>query len=156
MALSKKFLAISKRRDASGKIVAKQGKLQHSELGKPMPGVNTGTLVIYETDRTILTESGSFMTDQEGLTRALNLVEYISAFKGNTKIEVYTHPSILPEKWFAEPADVQWNYIATLEAALLYKSPDDITPMTYVRSKFGITGKTLWDLELVKTINPRR
>lgn len=154
VALSKKFLAISKRRDASGKIVAQQGKLQHSELGKPMPGVDTGTLVIYETDRTILTESGSFMTDQEGLTRALNLVEYISAFKGNTKIDVYTYPSILPEKWFAEPADVQWNYIATLEATLLYKSPDDITPMTYVRSKFGITGKTLWDIELVKTINP--
>ena len=154
VALSKKFLAISKRRDATGKIVAQQGKLQHSEVTAPMPGIDTGTLVLYETDRTILTQSGSFMTDQDGLPRTLNLVEYISAFKSNTKIEVYTCPTILPEKWFLESPDEQWNYIASLQANLVYRSPDDISPMTYVRSKFGISGKTLWDIELIKTINP--
>ena len=154
VALSRKFLSISKRKEGTGKIVTEKGNVKEYEVTPPMPGNNTGTIVVYETDRDILTRSGSFMTDPEGLQRALELVEYISAFKNNTKIEVYTHPNIFPDKWFPLPVEQQWDFIENLQGTLVYSTPDDITPMSYVRAKFDISGKTLWDIELEKTIDP--
>lgn len=155
VALSRRFLAITKRRDGAGKIVAHQGDLVSTDIGRPMPGTNTGTLILHEPDSTILTESYKFMKDDDGLQRALDLVEYISAFKSNTRIEIYTQPTLLPDKWYQIPLKDQWDYISNLTPNLVYRSPEDITPMSYVRSKYEISGKTLWDIDLMKTIDPQ-
>lgn len=153
VALSRKFLSVSKRKEGTGKIVVEKGVVKEYYVDNPMSGSDTGTLVVYETDHDILTRSGIFMTDPEGLQRALELVEYISAFKNNTKISVFTVNNLLPEKWFNIVPSEQWKYLNNLQANLIYVSPDDISPMSYVRQKFDITGKTLWDINLDKTID---
>jgi len=155
VALSRMFLSISKRSEGTGKIVTSKGKVVDYHIEDVMPGSNTGTIVVYETDRDILTRSGSFMTDPEGLQRAVELVEYISAFKNNTKIEVYTRNELLTDKWYTSmSAAEQWNFIDQLTGDLVYMSPEDITPMSYVREKYGIQDKMVWDIKLEKTIDP--
>lgn len=154
VALSKRFLSISKRSEGLGKIVTSKGKVVSYTVDRALPGKNTGTIVVYETDRDILTRSGRFMTDPDGLTRVIELIEYIAAFKKNTRIEVYSKNDLFPDKWYdTQSAEDQWNYISDLAGDLVYASPEDINPMDYVRSKYDITDKMVWDIKLDKTID---
>lgn len=153
VALSKNFLAVTKRPDGLGRVVISKGEVKDYVVNKPLPGSNTGTLVVYETDRSILTQSGLFMEDPNGLQRALELVEYLSAFKNNTKFEVYTQNTLLADKWFKQPPEQQWAELSDATGTFIYKTPDDITPMSYVRTKYEISGKTVWDLIIEKDID---
>jgi len=154
VALSRKFMSISKRGDGLGKIITEKDKIKHYEVLPALKTPGTGTLVIYETDQSILTMSSKFISSPEGLPRALELAEYISAFKSNTRIHMYLVNMVLPDRWFLEDPASQWEYVDKLEGTLIYSSPEDITPMSYVRNKYNITGKVLWEIMLEKTVDP--
>lgn len=154
-ALSRKFIAISKREDGFAGITIEKGVVtDHQQLDAIDDDYTTvGTTVLYETDDTILTESHLYMSDPKGFQETLKLLEYITAFKPNVKFEVYLVKKLLDENWFKQSYKDKWEYFQNIKEELVYKSPDDITPYEYSRSQFGVTSPTAWMMELNKDVD---
>ena len=157
--LSKRFTAISKRLDGFAGIVIEKGVVKDYEVLKPIDKnqQTVGTIVLYETDTTILNESDKYMSDPRGYQDTLKLLEYIKAFKPNTRFEVYMNKKLLPETWFKQDYKTQWEFLQSSPGDLVYQSPDTITPFDYARAEYNITAPAVWRLsgsKLVDITNP--
>ena len=153
--LSKRFTAISKRMDGFAGIMIEKGVVKDYQILKPIDkdASTVGTVVLYETDHTILHESDKYMTDPRGYQETIKLLEYIKAFKANTRFEVYMNKKLLPEAWFKQPYDEQWRFLQSSPGELVYSSPDHITPFEYARAEYNITAPTVWKLSGKKTVD---
>lgn len=156
VALSKHFLAISKRLDAFGGLLVNKGIVERYTVVNAIDDNpdTVGTSVVYETDQTILKESNKYIDSENGLARTLQYLECVTAFKQNVKVTVYRVDRLLPEEWFNESYVEQWNYLQQITGIVLYKTPKSVTPFDYAKNSFGITEKTVWSIKPKKTINP--
>lgn len=154
-ALSRKFTSISKRHDGFAGITIEKGVVKNYDIRHPLDKDTTtqGTTVLYETDDTILTESDKYMSDVRGFKETLKLLEYITAFKPNTKFTVYQVDKLLSDNWFKKDYVEQWTYLQNITGKIVYQSPDNLTPYEYVRTQFNITGTPVWKLSLSKEID---
>lgn len=155
VALSKKFISITKRMDGFAGLSVEKGVVKRYETFKPIDKNpdTVGTTVIYETDQTILKESPNYMTSEDGLQRTLRLFEYTCAFKPNTKVTAYKVKGLLTEAQLNRPFDEIWNDIQQMTGEVIYKTSDTITPFDYARSQFGIIGQPIWRMNLKKDID---
>ena len=153
--LSRRFTAISKRMDGFAGIVIEKGVVKDYQINKPIDknDKTVGTIVLYETDNTILNESDKYMSDPRGYQDTLKLLEYIKAFKPNTRFEVYMNKKLLPETWFKQDYKTQWEYLQNTPGELVYKSPDNITPFEYARSEYNITSPVVWKISARKDVD---
>ena len=154
-ALSRKFIAISKRLDGFAGLTVEQGVVKDNVVTTPIDNdPNTvGTTVLYETDQTILKESHIYIDSPEGLAESIKLLEYIGAFKPNTKFQVYRINKLLPETWFKQSYQDMWMYLYTVTGELIFQTPDIIDPFTYARDENNITSPTIWNLKLFKPVD---
>ena len=100
-AISERFVAISKRMDGFAGLTVNRGVIGKSEVKAPIDQIRetVGTLVVHQPDASILKETDKFF-ETDGLKRFQELIEYIGAFKLNTKFHVYIVNKLLPESWF--------------------------------------------------------
>lgn len=156
VALSRNFVAISKRLDGFAGLSVSKGIVKKYTVEKPIDNnpETVGTTVIYETDQTILKESDKYIDSENGLGRTLQYLEYAGAFKQNVKIVVYRVNKLLDDVWFEDSYVNQWNYLQQITGSVLYKTPKNITPFEYAKTSCGITDKTIWSIEPKKNINP--
>ena len=146
-AISENFVAITKRLDGFAGLTLKRGATVKSES---YPAIDNdpstvGTLVIHQPDDTILKSTSTFFTS-DGLSRLLELVEYIGTFKPNTKFHVYQVDKLLSDNWFKKPYQDMWNYMQRQKGVLIYETPPTVSAEAYVRNKFGITEPSIWNL----------
>ena len=155
VALSRRFISISKRLDGFAGLTVDKGITKRYEISKPIDkdASTVGTTVIYETDQTILKESSQYMTSENGLQRSIKLFEYISAFKQNIRFSVYKVNGLLTDAWLDRPFVDIWKDIQAVTGELIYRTPEDITLYSYARSQFNVVGNPVWKLDLRKDID---
>lgn len=153
-AISENFVCISKRLDGFAGLTLKRGATVRSELYPPIDQIRetVGTLVVHQPDDTILKLTNTFFT-ADGITRLQNLIEYIGAFKPNTKFHVYLVNKLLPESWFKKPYEEMWYYFQKQRGTLIYETPLVISAEDYVRQRFNITDQPIWHLDIKKEVN---
>lgn len=154
-ALSRKFVAISKRSDGFAGLTVEQGVVKDNIVTGPIDNNpdTVGTTVLYETDQTILKESDQYIDSPNGLAVSIKLMEYIGAFKPNTKFHVYRVNKLLPNTWFEQSYVDMWNYLQNITGDLIFKTPDIIDPFSYSREQYNITSPTMWNLTLFKPVD---
>ena len=156
VALSKKFISITKRLDGFAGLTVEKGVVKRYETFKPIDKNTStvGTTVIYETDQTILKDSPQYMTSENGLLRTLKLFEYTCAFKPNTKVTAYKVKGLLTEAQLNRPFQELWQDLQNITGEVIYKTSESITPFEYSRSQFGVTAPPAWKMCLKKDIDP--
>ena len=100
-AISEHFVCVSKRLDGFAGLTLLRGTTVKSEIHPPIDQIRetVGTLVIHQPDDTILKSTSTFFQG-EGMSKLKELIEYIGAFKSNTKFHVYLVDKLLPDSWF--------------------------------------------------------
>ena len=149
-AISEHFVAISKRLDGFAGLTLKRGNVISSEQFKPIDQIRetVGTIVLHQPDSTILKSTNTFFT-ADG-------IEYIGAFKPNTKFHVYVVNKLLSESWFKKSYFDMWTYLQKNIGDLIYETPLLISVEDYVRSKFSITEDAIWGLEIKQQVTHPR
>lgn len=152
-AISERFVAITKRLDGFAGLTLNRGNVVKSEVMKPIDGIRetVGTIVVHQPDDTILRYTHTFFPT-EGVQRLFELVDYIGAFKTNTKFHIYQVDKLLPDSWFKKPYEDMWNYFQKQHGTLIYETPMMISAEDYVRGKFNITEQPLWNLEVKQEV----
>ena len=150
-AISENFVCISKRLDGFAGLTLKRGAILKSEIKQPIDQIRetVGTLIVHQPDTSILKLTNTFFTT-DGVARVQELLEYIGAFKPNTKFHMYLVDKLLPDSWFKKPYEDMWNYFQKQKGQLIYETPLVISAEDYVRGKFGISEQPLWNLEIKK------
>lgn len=148
-AISEHFVCVSKRLDGFAGLTLLRGTTVKSEIHPPIDQIRetVGTLVIHQPDDTILKSTSTFFQG-EGMTKLKELIEYIGAFKSNTKFHVYLVDKLLPDSWFKKPYEEMWNYFQKQRGSLIYETPLLISAEDYVRQRFSITDQPLWNLNV--------
>lgn len=156
-AISENFVCISKRLDGFAGLTLKRGVILKSEIKQPIDQIRetVGTLIVHQPDTSILKLTNTFFTT-DGVVRVQELLEYIGAFKPNTKFHMYLVDKLLPDSWFKKPYEDMWNYFQKQKGQLIYETPLVISAEDYVRGKFGISEQPLWNLEIKKSIETPR
>lgn len=152
-AISERFVAITKRLDGFAGLTLNRGNVVKSEVMKPIDSIRetVGTIVVHQPDDTILRYTHTFFPT-EGVQRLFELVDYIGAFKTNTKFHIYQVDKLLPDSWFKKPYEDMWNYFQKQHGTLIYETPMMISAEDYVRGKFNITEQPLWNLEVKQEV----
>lgn len=156
-AISENFVCISKRLDGFAGLTLKRGVILKSEIKQPIDQIRetVGTLIVHQPDASILKLTNTFFTT-DGVARVQELIEYIGAFKPNTKFHMYLVDKLLPDSWFKKSYEDMWNYFQKQKGQLIYETPLVISAEDYVRGKFGIAEQPLWNLEIKKSIEVPR
>lgn len=156
-AISENFVCISKRLDGFAGLTLKRGVILKSEIKQPIDQIRetVGTLIVHQPDTSILKLTNTFFTT-DGVARVQELLEYIGAFKPNTKFHMYLVDKLLPDSWFKKSYEDMWNYFQKQKGQLIYETPLVISAEDYVRGKFGISEQPLWNLEIKKSIETPR
>ena len=156
-AISENFVCISKRLDGFAGLTLKRGVILKSEIKQPIDQIRetVGTLIVHQPDASILKLTNTFFTT-DGVARVQELIEYIGAFKPNTKFHMYLVDKLLPDSWFKKSYEDMWNYFQKQKGQLIYETPLVISAEDYVRGKFGISEQPLWNLEIKKSIETPR
>lgn len=154
-ALSRQFTAISKRLDGFAGLTVESGIIKDYQVLNAIDKNedSVGTTVLFEPDDIILKRSHSYITDPQGLKKTLGMLEYVGAFKPNTRITVHQVNKLLPASWFSQTYQEKWAYLQGATGTIIYTTPEGITPFEYVRSKFEITDKAVWSFMTNKQID---
>lgn len=157
-AISRVFVAVSKRLDGFAGLTLKQGTVVKSEVLQPIDQIRetVGTLVIHEPDATILKYTNTFYPT-EGINRLIELIDYISAFKSNTKFHVYQVDHLLSDSLlFNRSYEEIWNHFQKSHGTLIYETPLMVSAEEYVRKIFSITEPAVWHLDINREVSSPR
>ena len=154
-ALSDTFVAYTKRNDAFAGVLIRRGEVVDYQKQPPIDHIDitVGSTVFYEVDQSILKSSPKFIDDPAGLQTAINLLEYLTAFKQNTIFEVFMFDQLLTDEFFKQSYQHQWQYFQTAVGKLVLRTKLE-TPEQYIRRKFQISSKSIWQLMVKKQVNP--
>lgn len=152
-ALSRDFVAMSKRQDGFGYFRMHAGDQGHFTRQDKLDDYTEtdGTTIFYETDHSILTKSHTFHSDPDGFEELKNMIDFITIFKRNTVVELYHFPdTLISSEEFMTDDPVQqrrfWSKLQTLEGKLNYVNSLDYTPEDMVYDKGKLAGTQVWEL----------
>ena len=159
-ALSKLFLAFTKRNDGFAYIrvekgVTKDRYTQNKRIDNDQSTV--GTTVLLQPDDTMFTKINEMFKDHvegedyTGFEAYLKSLEFYGIVKPNAVITVrVVNGLIKPSELTKSPVEV-WKYLTTasnFSSEVKYKSDPNMTPRSYVRNKFGLKDP-VWELGVI-------
>lgn len=160
-ALSKIFIAFTKRDDGFGylrveKGVVKTFETKNKRIDKDASTI--GTTVFLQPDDTMFTRINEMFKDNvtgedtKGINIYLSKLEYYSLFKNNIEITVRVVDGLLKPKDFELDSVELWKKLTNPEAfggEIIFKSDRNTTPRMFVQNKFGLKDVT-WELPCLK------
>jgi DNA gyrase subunit B len=146
-ALSKRFVALTKRQDGFGIIEVGDLQVRRLEQRKRRFDNNAktdGTIVFVEPEGSVLRLTDSFLKD--GMEDVLNLCRFISAFFKNITITVRKQEGLLNNAFWKQSAEDIWKRLSVPEGEIIFQSDESITPRSYVQHMFELNKNVIWDL----------
>lgn len=156
-ALSRQFISMSSRPDGFAGVRISDLKVQDQYIDRRYKSSeeNVGTIVWFETDASIMNDMHQqFMTRPTGFPLIVELLQRYTAFNDNVRFEVYQINGLKDDDWVLKTSyKEKYNELHELVGKSLYSSPNPskYRPQDYVRWKFGITSKTIWEVSLKKS-----
>ena len=147
-ALSKRFVALTKRADGFGFIEVKQGKtsdLCFVKKPKDRAAATNGTIVYFEPDPSVLKATGEFISSG-GIEEHIGLDKFIDTFSKNITIIVRKESKLIPESFWKKDRQEIWEFLSDKHGELVYETDPNRTPMQYVQEMFGLSDKITWEL----------
>ena len=156
-ALSKVFIAFTKRDDGFGYLRVEKGVVkEHITLKKKIDRDQStiGTTVLLQPDDTMFSKINEMFKDhvtgedQTGFEMYLSKLEYYSLFKNNVVITVRVVDRLLKQNELSvDPVDL-WKFLTNPDSfggKIVFQSNRDETPRTFVQRKFGLHDP-IWEL----------
>ena len=166
-ALSKTFIAFTKRNDGFGYLLVEKGVVKDhitikQRIDKDQSTI--GTTVFLQPDDTMFSRINEMFKDNvsggdtPGIDLYLSKLEYYSLFKNNVEIVVRVVDGLLKQKDLDKGDDngvSLWRKLTNLEAfggRVIFKSNREETPRSYIQKKFNLKDP-IWDIgHLVKDL----
>lgn len=156
-ALSKIFIAFTKRMDGFGYVKIEKGvvtdhKIQSRPIDKKQETVGTTVLLQPDTDLVVCADQmfGKNVTgeDTTGFVQFVQNLQFYSLFKNNVELTVRIVNGLLKSSDLnKDPVDL-WKYLTNLDnfkSEIYFKSDLTLTPRTYVQRQFGLKDP-VWEL----------
>lgn len=155
VALSDRFIAMSKRNDGFGFFDSSKGQILDYKVIRPLnkDASTVGTTVFYEPDQSILKMASQFMSNEKGYPNFLSLVELISVFRPNLIAEVSLVNSLVTDSFLKKDPVELWEYFQNIQGQLVYKTDKNISPMEYTRRRLNISSPIIHQITLKKEID---
>ena len=156
-ALSKQFVAFTKRMDGFGYLRIEKGDVKDQYTTRKPLDKNqdtVGTTVIYQPDDELLLCTGEMFGQpaanevDNGLAKLLQRVEYYSLFRPNIQLTIRVVDGLLPKSDFNKDHAELWRYLTDLtnfSTKTVYQSIAGRTPREYVTEKYNLK-QPIWEL----------
>ena len=156
-ALSKIFIAFTKRMDGFGYVRIEKGvvtdhKIQNRAIDKKEDSVGTVVILQPDTDLVVCADQmfAKNVTGEQvtGFDQMLSQLQFYSLFKRNVVLSVRTVEGLLkPADLNKDPVDL-WKYLTNLDnfkTELVFKSDLSVTPRIFVQRQFGLK-EPIWSI----------
>ena len=155
-ALSKTFIAFTKRDDGFGYLRVERGVVKDYQTMKRIDkdSSSNGTTVFIQPDDMMFTKINEMFKDNvtgetvTGFEQYLSKLEYYSLFKSNVEIVVKVVDGLLkPKDLDIEPVDL-WKLMTDIDkfdGEIKFKSDRGVTPREFISRKYGL-GVPMWDI----------
>ena len=156
-ALSRHFLAFSKRADGFAGLYVKDSLVQEYNVFPPIDEdlSTVGTTVVFEPDSELLDATGKdFLDSPEGMSEVYRLITHICLFRHNVRCTIERIEHIIQDAWFRKKTFLeQWRYLQGIGGDVIYSTPSDMDPFEFSKAQFQITAHSVWTFKDHKDIN---
>jgi len=153
-ALSRRFCAITRRKEGSAIVSVDRGEIIHQQINKKKitDGELYGTTVFYEPDSDILVGTDKFFDEDGGYRQIVDLIEFIVVFTKNLTVRVWNSTNRVKDPdIIGKPLDVLSN-LHNVKKTLSFEASCSCTPTEYMRKRYGLTAKIEWHSETFEKV----
>lgn len=160
-ALSRCFVAFTKRMDGFGYLRVEKGEVKDSWTTKRLVDKDestVGTTVIFQPDEEMLLSTAEMFQknvvneNRKGFDICLERMEYYTLFRPNIKLTIRLVDGLLPQSVFKRDHIELWRYLTDLsnfKTTVAFQTDSALSRREYVIKKFGL-GQPLWELGNIK------
>lgn len=160
-ALSRCFVAFTKRMDGFGYLRVEKGEVKDSWTTKRLVDKDestVGTTVIFQPDEEMLLSTAEMFQknvvneNRKGFDICLERMEYYTLFRPNIKLTIRLVDGLLPQSVFKRDHVELWRYLTDLsnfKTTVAFQTDSALSRREYVIKKFGL-GQPLWELGNIK------
>lgn len=151
VAMSKIFCAVSSRKGEGRAILCvENGEITHHKLTEKNKDVNSGTVVFFEPDPSLMSCVVDFFEPGNAYDDLRSLMDFISVFVPNIVFEVSTCSTPIKVEDVKDTPDKVYNLLTTLPVEIITSSSHLLEPPEYLLKNIGVNSRIIWDSNDIK------